>query len=98
MKDIYIGGALRTAVGSFGGGLSGVSAGELGRLVVTGLLERLHLAPTEVDELLLGSVLQAGLGQNVARQILVNSGLPVEKTAMTINMLRHFTVELGKVE
>ena len=87
MKDVYIGGALRTAVGSFGGGLSSVSAAELGRVVVTGLLERLKLSPGEVDELLLGCVLQAGLGQNVARQILVSSGLPVEKTAMTINMV-----------
>jgi len=87
MKDVYIGGALRTAVGSFGGGLSGLSAAELGRLVVAGLLERLKLSPGEVDELLLGCVLQAGLGQNVARQILVNSGLPAQKTAMTINMV-----------
>jgi acetyl-CoA C-acetyltransferase len=87
MKEIYIGGALRTAVGSFGGGLSGVGAAELGRTVVTALLERLKLPPEEVDELLLGSVLQAGLGQNVARQVLVNSGLPAEKTAMTINMV-----------
>lgn len=87
MKEIYIGGALRTAVGSFGGGLSGVGAAELGRTVVAALLERLKLPPEEVDELLLGSVLQAGLGQNVARQVLVNSGLPAEKTAMTINMV-----------
>lgn len=87
MKEIYIGGALRTAVGSFGGGLAGVSAAELGRTVVAALLERLKLPPEEVDELLLGSVLQAGLGQNVARQVAVRAGLPAEKTAMTINMV-----------
>jgi acetyl-CoA C-acetyltransferase len=87
MKEIYIGGALRTAVGSFGGGLAGVSAAELGRTVVAALLERLKLPPEEVDELLLGSVLQAGLGQNVARQVAVRAGLPAEKTAMTVNMV-----------
>jgi acetyl-CoA C-acetyltransferase len=87
MKEIYIGGALRTAVGSFGGSLAGVSAAELGRTVVTALLERLKLPPEEVDELLLGSVLQAGLGQNVARQVAVRAGLPAEKTAMTLNMV-----------
>jgi acetyl-CoA C-acetyltransferase len=87
MKDIYIADAARTAVGSFGGSLASVSPVELGRTVVEAILKRGSLQGADVDELLLGCVLQAGLGQNVARQILVKSGIPVEKTAMTINMV-----------
>ena len=87
MNDTYIADAARTAVGSFGGGLANVSPVELGRTVVEALLKRGGLAGQDVDELLLGCVLQAGLGQNVARQILVKAGIPVEKTAMTVNMV-----------
>ncbi|MBL8967260.1 MAG: acetyl-CoA C-acetyltransferase, partial [Spirochaetaceae bacterium] len=87
MKEVYIADAARTAVGSFGCGLSAVSPVELGRVVVQALLERGGLSGADVDEVLLGCVLQAGLGQNVARQVLVKAGIPVEKTAMTINMV-----------
>ncbi len=87
MKEVYIADAARTAVGSFGGGLAAVGPVELGRVVVQALLERGGLSGADVDEVLLGCVLQAGLGQNVARQVLVKAGIPVEKTAMTINMV-----------
>ncbi len=87
MKDVYIADAARTAVGSFGGSLAAVSPVELGRSVVEAVMKRAALEGAGVDELLLGCVLQAGLGQNVARQVLVKSGIPVEKTAMTINMV-----------
>ena len=87
MNDVYIASAARTAVGSFNGSLSGLSAAELGRIAVTEALARAGIAGADVDEVLLGCVLQAGLGQNVARQVAIKAGLPVEKTAMTINMV-----------
>ncbi len=87
MKDIVILGAARTAIGSFQGGLAGVGAAELGALVVKEALKRAGVQAADVDEVTLGCVLQAGLGQNVARQALVKAGIPVEKTAMTVNMV-----------
>jgi acetyl-CoA C-acetyltransferase len=87
MNDVYIASAARTAVGSFNGSLSGLSAAELGRIAVTEALARAGIQGADVDEVLLGCVLQAGLGQNVARQVAIKAGLPVEKTAMTINMV-----------
>jgi acetyl-CoA C-acetyltransferase len=87
MKDVYILDAARTAIGSFGGSLADVSAAQLGETVVKTLLERNSLPAEAVDEVLMGNVLQAGLGQNVARQVQIGSGIPVEKTAMTVNMV-----------
>jgi acetyl-CoA C-acetyltransferase len=87
MKEVYIAEGLRTAVGSFGGALASVGAVELGKTVVRALLERTGTKPEDIDEVTLGCVLQSGLGQNVARQVLVNSGIPVEKTAQTVNMV-----------
>ncbi|HUW40793.1 MAG TPA: acetyl-CoA C-acetyltransferase [Rectinemataceae bacterium] len=87
MKDVYIAEGLRTAVGSFGGTLAAVGAVELGRTVVRALLERTGVSAEDIDEVTLGCVLQSGLGQNVARQVLLKSGIPVEKTAQTINMV-----------
>ena len=87
MKKVYIVDAARTAVGTFGGSLSPLSAVELGTSVVKELMKRNNLNNQSVDELLMGCVLQSGSGQNVARQIAVNSGMSVEKTAMTINMV-----------
>lgn len=87
MKDVFIVEAVRTAIGSFGGAFTGVGAVDLGAAVVKALLERTKVGAAEVDELVLGCVLQAGLGQNVARQVLVKAGLPIERTAMTVNMV-----------
>ena len=84
---MYIADGIRTAVGSFGGALASVGAVELGRTVVRALLERTGIKPGDIDELTLGCVLQSGLGQNMARQVLVKSGIPVEKTAQTVNMV-----------
>lgn len=85
MKDVVIVRAVRTPVGSFGGALTGLSAVELGTIVVKELIARTGIDPAEVEELIFGCVLQAGQGQNVARQILIQSGIPQEVPAMTIN-------------
>ncbi len=87
MKEAYIAGAVRTAIGNMNGGLAGVSAVELGRTAVAALLERARVAPSDVDEVILGCALQSGLGQNVSRQVLVKAGIPIERTAMTVNMV-----------
>jgi acetyl-CoA C-acetyltransferase len=85
MKEVVIIDAVRTPVGSFGGSLTGVPAVELGTIVVKELLKRTGLESSQVDELIFGCVLQGGQGQNVARQVLIKSGLPKEIPAMTIN-------------
>ncbi|MCP4179132.1 MAG: acetyl-CoA C-acetyltransferase [bacterium] len=87
MMEVYIVDAVRTAVGSFNGTLSKLSSVDLGKAVVSAIIERNSLDGKNVDELLMGSVLTAGHGQNIARQIAVEAGIPVEKTAMTINMV-----------
>jgi acetyl-CoA C-acetyltransferase len=87
MKDVFIVDGGRTAVGSFGGSLAGIHPSETGKLVIETLLERQGIAPEDVDEVTLGCVLQGGLGQNVARQAAVKAGIPVERTAQTINMV-----------
>ncbi|MCX7023520.1 MAG: acetyl-CoA C-acetyltransferase [Spirochaetes bacterium] len=87
MNDIVILEAARTAIGSFQGCLASVGAAELGRIVIESALKRSGVAAGDVDEAILGCVIQAGLGQNVARQALVKAGIPVEKTAMTVNMV-----------
>jgi acetyl-CoA C-acetyltransferase len=78
--------ALRTPIGKFLGGFSELSAADLGTSVVKSLLERAQLAPAQVSELIFGNARQAGGGPNVARQIAVRAGLPVESTAWTVNM------------
>jgi acetyl-CoA C-acetyltransferase len=85
MKKAVIVGAVRTAVGSFGGSLKDVSAVELGTIVIREALRRAGVSPDQVDEVIMGNVLQAGLGQNPARQAAVKAGLPVEVPALTIN-------------
>lgn len=87
MKEIVIASACRTAIGSFGGSLKGVPAADLGATVVKEAVKRAGIAPEQVDELIFGNVLQAGLGQNVARQVSIKAGLPIECTAMTINIV-----------
>ncbi len=85
MKEVVIVDAIRTPVGSFGGSLKSVPAVELGTIVVKEIIKRNNLDPAKVDELIFGCVLQGGQGQNVARQIVIKSGIPVEVPAMTIN-------------
>lgn len=87
MEDIVIVAAARTAIGSFMGSLSTTPAAALGAKVVQGLLARTGLKPEQIDEVIMGQVLTAGAGENPARQVAVNAGLPVEVPAMTINKL-----------
>ncbi len=87
MKEVVIVSAVRTAIGSFGGALKDVAPEDLGAIVIKSALERVGLAPEKVDEVLLGSVLQAGRGQGVARQAWVKNGYPVEVPCTTINMI-----------
>jgi acetyl-CoA C-acetyltransferase len=79
--------AVRTPVGSFGGSLASLPATALGTVVVKALLERTGLAPAQVDEVIMGQVLSAGVGQNPARQTALRAGLPHEAPAMTINQV-----------
>jgi acetyl-CoA C-acetyltransferase len=85
MTDIVIAGALRTAIGKFGGGLAKVPAPELGATVIRALLANANLKPEQISEVILGQVLTAGSGQNPARQALIKAGLPAAAPAMTIN-------------
>lgn len=87
MREVVIASAARTPVGSFNGSLSGVSAVELGVIAVKEAIKRAGITPEMVDETILGCILQAGQGQGVARQVAVKAGIPVEKPAMTINMI-----------
>ncbi len=84
-KEIVLAGACRTALGKFGGALAGVPAVELGAIVIREAVRRAGVRPDDVDEVLMGNVLQAGLGQNPARQSAVKAGIPVEVPALTIN-------------
>ena len=85
MTDIVIVAAARTAVGKFGGTLAKTPASELGAIVIKSLLERSGVKGEQIGEVILGQVLQAGAGQNPARQALIKSGLPNSIPAMTIN-------------
>ncbi|MDZ5253145.1 acetyl-CoA C-acetyltransferase [Clostridium sp. LIBA-8841] len=85
MREVVIASAVRTALGSFGGSLKDVPAVDLGALVIKEALNKVGVKPECVDEVLMGNVIQAGLGQNPARQAAVKAGLPVEVPAMTIN-------------
>ena len=87
MGEIVIASACRTAIGTFGGTLKDVPAAELGAIVVKEAVKRAGIKPEMVDEVIFGNVLQAGLGQNVARQVTLKAGLPIETTAMTINIV-----------
>ncbi|WP_321337838.1 acetyl-CoA C-acetyltransferase [uncultured Cohaesibacter sp.] len=87
MTEIVIAAAARTAVGNFNGNLAGVPAHELGSSVIKSLLERAHLNPEEIDDVILGQVLTGAQGQNPARQSTIAAGLPIETTALTINQV-----------
>ena len=85
MKEVVIVGAKRTAIGSYGGTLKNVPAKELGAVAIKGAIEQAGIKPEDVEEVIMGDVLQGGLGQNVARQMSLGAGLPIEVPAMTIN-------------
>lgn len=85
MNRVAIVSAKRTAIGSFGGSLKDVSVAKIGGELVKQSLESINLNPDLVDEIIFGNVLQTGLGQNVARQIAVNAGIPKEKSAFVVN-------------
>lgn len=85
MRDVVIVGAARTAIGKFGGTLKGVPARTLGAVCIEEALKRAGVAKDQVDEVIMGCVLQGGLGQNVSRQMMLDAGLPVETPSFTIN-------------
>jgi len=85
LQDAVIVSAVRTAIGTYGGGLAEVPAVKLGEICIRAALDRADLKPNQVEEVIMGNVLQAGLGQDPARQSAVNAGLPVDVPALTIN-------------
>jgi acetyl-CoA C-acetyltransferase len=87
MTDIVIAGALRTAIGKFGGSLARIPAPELGATVIRALLAQHGVKPEQVSEVIMGQVLTAASGQNPARQALIRSGIPNSVPAMTINVV-----------
>ena len=86
-KKIVLAGACRTAIGTMGGALSTTPAAELGAIVIKEALNRAGVAPEAVDQVYMGCVIQAGLGQNVARQASIKAGLPIEVPAVTMNVV-----------
>ncbi len=87
MTEIVIAGAARTPIGAFNGALSALPAHELGQLAIAEALKRARVAPGDVSDVMLGQILQAGEGQNPARQAAVAAGIPYEATAITINQV-----------
>lgn len=86
-KKIVLAGACRTVIGTMGGSLSTTPAAELGAIVIKEALNRAGVAPEAVDQVYMGCVIQAGLGQNVARQASIKAGLPIEVPAVTMNVV-----------
>ena len=86
-RKVVLAGACRTAIGVMGGALSTTPAADLGTIVIKEALKRSGVKPDQVDEVYMGCVIQAGQGQNIARQAAVNAGIPVEVPATTINVL-----------
>jgi len=86
-KKVVLAGACRTAIGTMGGGLSTIPAAELGAIVIKEALNRAGVAPDKVDHVYMGCVIQAGQGQNVARQASIKAGLPIECPAVTVNVV-----------
>ena len=87
MREIVIVSAVRTPIGSFGGALTPLSAVDLGIVASKAAIERAGIQTSDIDQVLIGNVLSAGLGQNVARQVSISTGIPETVTAMSINMV-----------
>ena len=85
MREVVIVSAVRTPIGSYGGKFKDVSAVELGTIVAKEALKRVNLDPSQVEEVIFGNVLGAGLGQNVARQVAIHAGIPIEVPSFTVN-------------
>ena len=85
--DVVIASAARTPVGAFNGGLSALPASELGKAAIIAALERGGVSANEVNEVVMGQILTAGMGQNPARQAAIGAGVPVESTALVLNQL-----------
>lgn len=108
MKKVVITSAKRTPIGAFGGSLSSFTSSQLGSIAIKGVLEDSKLAPEKVDEVIMGNVLTAGMGQAPARQAAIFAGLPEKTECMTINkvcgsglkavMLAHLAIETGNAE
>ena len=88
-KKVVLAGACRTAIGKMGGALSNTPAAELGAIVIKEALNRAGVKPEQVDEVLMGCVIQAAQGQNVARQASIKAGLPIEVPAVTKTSFSH---------
>ena len=86
-KKVVIAGACRTAIGTMGGSLSTTPAADLGAIVIKEAVNRAGIKPSDVDQVYMGCVIQAGLGQNVARQASIKAGLPIEVPAVTMNVV-----------
>ena len=86
-KKVVLAGACRTAIGTMGGSLSTTPAADLGAIVIKEALNRAGVKPEQVDHVYMGCVIQAGLGQNVARQATLKAGLPIEVPAVTVNVV-----------
>jgi len=86
-KKVVIASACRTAIGTMGGSLSTTPAAELGAIVIKEAVKRAGIKPEDVDQVYMGCVIQAGLGQNVARQATLKAGLPIEVPAVTMNVV-----------
>lgn len=87
MKELYVVNCCRTAIGSFGGSLKNTPAADMGAIVVKEALERAGVKPEQVDEVMFGCILTAGLGQNVARQVSIKAGIPYSVPAYTVGMV-----------
>ena len=87
MNKVVIASACRTAIGKFNGTLKDTPAVDLGAIVIKEALNRANVKPEQVDHVYMGCVIQAGLGQNVARQASLKAGLPIETPAVTVNVV-----------
>ena len=83
MREVYVVNCCRTAIGSFGGSLKDTPAADLGAVVIKEALNRANVKPENVDEVMFGCILTAGLGQNVARQVAIKAGIPYSVPAYT---------------
>ena len=87
MREVVIVSAVRTAIGTFGGALAGLSAVEMGAIAVKAAITRAGISPSDIDEVIIGNVLSAGLGQNVGRQVALKAGLPDTVSCLSLNMV-----------